>query len=382
MPASKPAEPGALRVREAMLDFDPYVPGLSAAEIRGRYGVRRVVKLASNENPLGTSPVVQKRVASHANGCHIYPRNHSPELAALLAQRFGLPRERVVVGNGSDEILDLLIRVTAEPGRDHVLCYRHCFSVYRLTAKLCGVGCREVDREDDLGLPLRALAAAADERTALVFLTSPDNPTGFTARVEDVAELAASLPQRTLLVVDEAYMEFADPESDYSLARRLNEFPNVAVCRTFSKAYGLAGLRLGYGLLPSDVAEYVARARLPFTANILAQEAGLAALEDEIFLKVTLETVRQGRDRLRAGLIGLGCEVLPSQANFVMVRPPAPVAVVHEALLRRGVIIRPLKSFGLPEWMRVSVGMPEENETFLEALGQVLAEVQTGMKGA
>ncbi|MGE4554295.1 MAG: histidinol-phosphate transaminase, partial [Desulfovibrionaceae bacterium] len=325
MPASAPQNaPERARIRAAMLDFDPYVPGLSAEEIRERYGVRRIVKLASNENPLGTSPIVQKRVAARANGCHIYPRNHSPELAAALAARFGLAPERVILGNGSDEVIDLLLRVTAEPGRDHVLSYRHNFSVYRLTAKLCGVGYREVDRDDGLALPVKALAAAADERTALVFLTSPDNPTGHTVRAAEMAELAAALPPRTLLVVDEAYVEFAEPEADHTLARRLDEFPNVAVCRTFSKAYGLAGLRLGYGLLPPVVAEYVARARIPFTVNVLAQEAGLAALEDEVFLQVTLDTVRAGRARLREGLTALGCEVLPSQANFLMFRSPAP----------------------------------------------------------
>ena len=368
------------RIRSAIQDFDPYVPGRSIEEIREAYGLTRVVKLASNENPLGSPPLAQKQLARHADHCHMYPRNHSPRLARALAERHGVDPSRIVVANGSDECIDLLFRVTAEPGRANAIGYEHAFSMYRLTAGLCGVEWREVERDAGLALPTRAMARAADKDTALVFLTSPDNPTGLAATPEAQAELAHALPDGALLVVDEAYGEFAgdgpeDPDgAGASLIRRVAEFDNLVILRTFSKAFGLAGLRLGWMILPEGLAGYVNRARIPFTVNLAAQEAGLAALEDGYFLRATLEAVVQGRDYLAEKLDGLGCRVTPSRANFLMFAPPdgSQAKEVCGELLKRGVIVRHLASFGLPGHIRVSVGKPEENEFFIRALSGVL----------
>ncbi len=366
------------RIRSVIQDFDPYVPGKSIEEIKETYGLTRVVKLASNENPLGTPPLAQKRLARFADHCHMYPRNHTPALVRALAERHGVDPSRIVIGNGSDECIDLLLRVTAEPGRANVVGYENAFSMYRLTAALCGVEWREIPRGPNLALPVQGLAQAADKDTALVFLTSPDNPTGLAAGPEAQAELARSLPKGTLLVVDEAYGEFAGPDDQASLIRRSHEFDNLVVMRTFSKAYGLAGLRLGWMILPQGLAGEVNKARIPFTVNLPAQEAGLAALEDEHFLRATLETVAQGRDYLSAELAKLGCDVTPSKANFLMFAPPSDPSNGHDAgevclaLLKRGVIVRHLKSFGLPGHIRVSVGKAEENEIFISQLGEVL----------
>jgi len=360
------------RVRPEILTFTPYVPGLSEQEIMERYGLSRVIKLASNENPLGVSPLAAEAMARTAAQVHRYPRNHSPRLNAAIAKAFGVPVERVITGNGSDEIIDLLMRVTARPGVDNVICYEHCFSMYGLTARLSGVEYREVPRGENYRLPLETLAEAVDANTAMVFVTTPDNPTGLAARAEELMVLAGVLPAGTLLVVDEAYMDFSWPPEEYSMLQQAAEMDNVVVLRTFSKAYGLAGLRLGCGIMPQWLADHVRRARPPFTVNLMAEEAGVAALEDEAFYSATLEAVFKGRELFLKRLPELGCQVWPSQSNFVMFRPPADAGGVCEGLLRRGIIVRHLKSFGLPENIRVNVGAAEENEAFLAALAEVL----------
>lgn len=360
------------RLRPEIKDFKPYVPGLTIEEIKERHGLERVVKLASNENPLGASPLVVQAMADVAHEAFRYPQNHTPRLLNAIARNMGVPAGQIVAGNGSDEIIDLLLRVVARPGKDHVLCYEHSFSMYGLTAKLCGVEYREVPRGEDFRLPLETLAAAADRHTAMIFVTSPDNPTGLAARAEELMVLAGVLPKGCLLVVDEAYMDFTWPPEEYTVLPALSELENIVVLRTFSKAYGLAGLRLGYGVMPQWLADAVRRARPPFTVNLVAEAAGIAALEDDAFYSETLNLVFKGRDQFLAELPALGCKVWPSQANFVMFSPPKNAGQVCENLLRRGVIVRHLKSFGLPDNIRVNMGTPEENRIFLDALKEVL----------
>jgi len=360
------------RVRPEILQFTPYVPGLSEQEIMERYGLARVVKLASNENPLGVSPLVAEALSRLAGQVHRYPQNHSPRLVRAIAQAHGVPEDCVVAGNGSDEIIDLLLRVVARPGQDNVLCYEHSFSMYGLTARLSGVAYREVPRGEDYRLPLESLAEAVDANTALVFVTTPDNPTGLAARAEELMVLAGILPDGAILEVDEAYMDFSWPPEEYSMLGQVAQLDNVVVLRTFSKVHGLAGLRLGFGVMPPWLAAHVRRARPPFTVNLMAEEGGIAALADEGFYSATLEVVFKGRELLRKRLPELGCQVWPSQANFVMFRPPKDAGRVCEELLRRGVIVRHLKSFGLPENIRVNVGTEAETKEFLAKLEEVL----------
>lgn len=360
------------RVRPEILDFTPYVPGLTVEEIKAKYGLEHVIKLASNENPLGASPLAREAIARAAAQAYRYPQNHSSRLCGAIGKAMGLDPAHIVCGNGSDEVIDLLFRVLAEPGKSNVICYEHSFSMYRLTAQLCGVEYREVPRGEDYRLPLESLAEAVDKNTRMVFVTSPDNPTGLAAKAEELMVLSGVLPEGALLVVDEAYMDFTWPPEEYSMLHMVAELGNVAVLRTFSKAYGLAGLRLGYGALPVWLADHVRRARPPFTVNLLAEEAGLAVLGDDNFYSETLEVVFQGRELLLKRLPELGCQVWPSQANFVMFRPPYPADQVCEELLRRGVIVRHLKSFGLPDNIRVNVGTKAETEAFLKTLEDIL----------
>ncbi|MHC1791738.1 histidinol-phosphate transaminase [Solidesulfovibrio sp.] len=360
------------RVREDVREFTPYAPGLSMEEIKEQYGLTRVIKLASNENPLGASPLVKRVLARKADTVFRYPRAGNPALTAALAAFHAVPGDCVVAGNGSDEIIDLLVRVTCRPGQDNVVAFAPCFSIYVQQTRLCGVELRQPPLGPDFAFDLPALAGACDERTALVFLTNPDNPSGHAVPAGDIVALARSLPPRALLVVDEAYAEFAEPAERYSMLARFAECDNVVVLRTFSKLYGLAGLRLGYGAMPAWLADYLLRVRLPFSVNLLAEAAGLAALEDADFVSASLTQVRRGRELLAKTLTDQGCRVYPSQANFLMFKPPCPAPDLFTGLLSRGIIIRALKSYGLPELLRVSIGNNEENEAFLAAVKDIL----------
>ncbi|MHC1711954.1 MAG: histidinol-phosphate transaminase [Solidesulfovibrio sp.] len=359
------------RVREDVREFTPYAPGLSMEEIKERYKLTRVIKLASNENPLGASPLVKRVLARKADMVFRYPRAGNPALVAALAAAHGVPPQCVVAGNGSDEIIDLLVRVTCQPGRDNVVAFAPCFSIYVQQTRLCGVTLRQPPLGPDFAFDLTALAGDADENTSLVFLTNPDNPSGYAVKSDAIVALAKTLPPKALLVVDEAYVDFAEPEAEYSMMARFGELDNLVVLRTFSKLYGLAGLRLGFGVMPDWLADYLLRVRLPFSVNLLAEAAGLAALEDLPFRQASRETVRRGRSILAEKLTALGCKVYPSHANFLMFQPPLPAATVFETLLSRGIIVRALKSYGLPDLLRVSIGNDEENELFLSAMKDI-----------
>lgn len=359
-------------VRSEILDFDPYTPGLTIEQIQDRYGLDTVIKLASNENPLGVSPVVQKTITQNAAKVFRYPENHTPRLAGEIARHTGIPKECIMVGNGSDEIIDTIIRMKAIPGRSNIICYENSFAMYEMCAKLAGVEYREVPRGEDYMLPLDSMAEAADSDTAMVIVTSPDNPTGLAASVEDLSVLAGVLPEDCLLVVDEAYIDFVWPPESYTPTQAFEKFENLVILRTFSKAYGLAGLRVGYGALPRKLAGYLKNARIPFTVNLLAESAAIAALNDEAFYNETLEVVMRGREYFLNELPKLGCKVWPSQANFVMFQPQKPAGQVFKALLKKGIIVRPLGSFGLGKCIRVNMGTDSENKQFIEALAEVL----------
>lgn len=370
---SAPAYP----IRPAVLDFEPYSPGLSIDEIRSRYGLDAVIKMASNENPLGVSPVVQQVLRDHAPFAFRYVQAGNPRLVAAIAKRHAVPAARVVPGNGSDEIIDLLVRVCPTPGQHNVVASRPSFSMYKIQSKLCGVEFRTVPLREDFSFDWDGLAAAVDERTAMVFITTPDNPSGFCPGAGEVEAFAARLPESCLLVVDEAYMDFCEEEGAFSLLPKLDAFPNLVILRTFSKSFGLAGIRLGYGILPVPLANALRSVHMPFSVNILAEAAGIAALEDKVFYEATLRAVREGREFLGRGLGALGCRVYPSLANFLMFQPPARHAgtagELFEKLLSRGVIIRPLASYGLPGHLRVSIGSAEENRIFLDHMTEFLA---------
>lgn len=366
-------------VRPEIHDVTPYSPGLSIEEIRERYGLPQVVKLASNENPLGTSPLVIKAVQKFANRAFRYPQSGEPRLSKAIAAFHNLPVEEVVPGNGSDEIIDLLIRIRAVPGVHNVVSCAPCFSIYPLQTRLAGVELRQAPVKQDFSFDWDKLLALTDDKTAIVFLTTPDNPSGHCPPREEILTFAEKLPPFTLLAIDEAYMDFVDDEKNMSVLSMGKRPENIAIIRTFSKSFGLAGMRVGYGVLPPVLTGYVRRVRLPFSVNILAEEAALAAIEDVAFRQESLRVTREGRKWLTDALANLGCIVYPSQANFLMFALPPDrgyaAKTVFDALLTRGVIIRPLQSYHLPDYLRVTIGNPMENKIFITALASLLDPV-------
>ena len=364
-------------VRPEIASLSAYIPGMSIAEVRERYGLSRVIKMASNENPLGVSPLVRKVLATSLEEAFRYPQGGNPALREALARAHHVSPERIVVGNGSDEIIDMLIRMLAVPGKHSVVCFEPCFSLYPIQARICGVETRRCPLSPDYSFDLDALFSLVDAGTRLVFVTTPDNPSGYCPPLAAMRRLAEQLERhfpRCLLVVDEAYMDFAGASCGeaprFSLLASGDLPANVAILRTFSKSYGLAGLRLGYGVLPAELAGFYWRAQLPFSVNSLAEKAGLAVLRDSEFRRATLECIRSGRCRLTEGLRLLECDVWPSEANFLMIRLPEgyDASSCFEHLLQCGIIIRPLSSYGMPDKLRISIGTKEDNEAFLEAL--------------
>ncbi len=355
-----------------LLEFKAYEPGLSIEEIKKKYNLGRVIKLASNENPLGVSPVVAEVLHKYRNYVFRYPRGGNESLRQALADFLKVPAENIILGNGSDEIIDLLFRLLIDPAKHKVLAFKPCFSIYKTQAKLLGANLEQVSLKNDFSFDLEGVLKKIDKQTRLIFITNPDNPSGYALAKEHLQEFLARLPEGVFVVLDEAYIDFASPQEDYNFLTEWSKYPQVIFLRTFSKLFGLAGLRLGYAVLHKDLADYYWRIRLPFSVNILAEKAGLAVLKDSFFYKETRRVVIEGREFLSTKLQALGCQVFPSQANFILFRPPKDALEVFQALLKQGIIIRPLKSYGLDKYLRVSVGTEEENKLFIEALKQIL----------
>ncbi|MFP4391587.1 MAG: histidinol-phosphate transaminase [Desulfohalobiaceae bacterium] len=360
------------QVRNLVHKIPPYSPGLSTQEIEKLFQLQKVVKLASNENPLGTPSLAQKALEKNISQAFRYPRAGCPELRQSLAQELGVPPGCIFIGNGSDEIIDLLFRVKAEPGQNNAVMFEPCFSIYYSQALLFGIETRRVPLNPDFSFPFSGLLQKVNDQTALVFITNPDNPSGYSVPARDIKSLAERLPQNCLLVVDEAYVEFADQPEDTSALSLFDSLQNTVVLRTFSKIFGLAGLRLGYAVLPSQLADYLQRIKLPFSVNLMAEQAGIAALKDKNHYQTTRETIIQGRRYLQKGLQELGCRVYPSQANFLLFQPPVSAKVLFEELLRQGLILRSLESYGLGDHLRVSIGKPEENQLLLQLMQEIL----------
>lgn len=354
----------------ALAELKPYIPGKPISELEREMGITHAIKLASNENPLGVSPRVAEAIAAAVPELVRYPDGGGFALRRALADRHGVELEAITLGNGSNDVLDLVARVFLYPGVEAIFS-EHAFAVYPLSTQAVGATAR-VAPARAFGHNLEALRERVNERTRVVFIANPNNPTGTWLRAGELWVFIASLPDTVMVVVDEAYTEYVDDPEYPDATRWVHEFPNLIVTRTFSKAYGLAGLRLGYGISHPQVAELLNRVRQPFNTNSLAQVAALAALEDRAHLQRVVELNRAGMRQLTNGLASLGLEYIPSAGNFITVNLARGASSVYEALLRRGCIARPLANYGLPNHLRVSIGLPEENARFLEALAEVM----------
>ncbi len=348
-----------IETRPELEGLSDYVPGKSIEEICEEYGLSGAVKLASNENPLGPSPKACEAYRKIAPTLHLYPRGNAPHLITALAKRFGVKRSQIVLGNGSDEIIDMVGKAFFRPG-DEVVGIRATFSVYRATALLYGARFVSVSESAER-IPLESYLRAITPKTRAVFVCNPNNPTGAYYAEREVLEFLEKVPSNVLVFIDEAYSEFASAADYPQLVPHLSKFPNLMLNRTFSKIYGLAGLRIGYAFSGEDVIRAMWKVKPPFDVNLAAQAAAVAALSDDEHLRRTLEMNARGIRELTESLKSLGFEVLPTQANFLCVRIGEKCADLVKFLERNGMIIRYLKSFGLPEWVRVTVGKPEEN---------------------
>ena len=346
----------------------PYPPGKPIEEVERELGIRNSIKLASNENPLGPSPKAVEAIAGALKNLHRYPDGGCFYLKERLAKRIGIKTENLIIGNGSNEIIELVIRTFLRPGEEAVM-GNPSFAVYPLAVPAAGGKKVEIPLKN-LTHDLDAMADAITDRTRVVFVANPNNPTGTIVTRAQLKRFMDRLPEGVILVLDEAYNEFVtDPEFPKSLDY-LREGRNIVILRTFSKIYGLAGLRIGYGVAPEKLVFYMNKVRQPFNVNSLAQIAAMAALEDEDHLKRSQKNNSEGLKFLYGEMKAMGLEYVPTQANFFLIKV-GKGKDVYDALLRQGVIVRPMASYGLGEYIRVTVGTPEENQRFVEAIKKV-----------
>lgn len=346
----------------------PYVPGKPVEQLLAERGIAEAVKLASNENPYGPSPKAIKAIRAAAAGVHRYPDGDSRKLKAALAACHRVDPERILLGNGSNEVLELVIRTFAGPG-DQVVYSQRGFIVYALAATASGAEGVAVPEADGLSHDLEAMAAAVNPRTKVVCVANPNNPTGTLIETEDLQKFLDGLPRDLVVIVDEAYYEFVAERVGDTL-RRLRH-PGLVISRTFSKAYGLAGCRVGYAVADAELLAVVNRFREPFNINALAQSAALAALEDHAWVMARVEDIIHQRARLEEYLADHDLLAAPSHGNFVLLRHPR-----ADEFLRRledqGIIPRPLGPYGMQEYLRITVGTKQENDRLLTALDQLL----------
>lgn len=356
--------------RPEVLEIEPYRPGKPLSLSDRASGA--LVCLMSNENVLGPPPTAVRAAAEDLSSVYQYPDGPATNLKSALAERLGVSPERITLGNGSNDALDLVARCFLAPGKEAVYS-RHAFAVYDLVTRLSGARARivEANAADDampFGDNLGALLAAINDNTRVVFIANPNNPTGTWVDGKPLLKFLRAVPPSVIVVLDQAYAEYVEAPDYVNAIEWLDEFPNLIVTQTFSKIYALAGLRVGYAISSREIAEWLNRIRQPFNVNITGQLAALAALGDDAHLEKSRAMNRAGLEQLRSGCDELGLATLPSVANFVCIRVGERMREIYDALFARGIIVRPIENYGLPDYVRVTIGRQEDNAKFLDAL--------------
>ncbi len=369
------------KIRDEISNVSPYVPGKPIDEVKRELGIEDVIKLASNELPYGPPAKVRETIFNAVNEVHRYPDAHSYYLRKAISEKFGIDEKYIVFGNGSSELIKLIADCIVVPG-DRVIYAEPSFVMYPIvTAARGGISIKVQLKVENLAHDVQQMLSEVNDATAMLILCNPNNPTGTITPRDEVYRLLENLPDNVFLLIDEAYAEFADSDDFISGVDLFKEgWSNLGVLRSFSKAYGLAGLRVGYGFLPEPLADAVNRIREPFNINLLAQEAALAALECEDEYQSIRSLVIKERERLEKALREKGFKVYRSQANFIFVDSGVDSKAVFEELLKRGVIVRDGSIFGsrYNSCLRVTVGTPEENDRFVEAFVEVVKEIKRG----
>jgi histidinol-phosphate aminotransferase len=356
---------GSIPLRKNILNLQPYVPGKPIEDVKRELGLDRVIKLASNENPLGPSPKAIQAIQNYASSVHLYPDGNAADLRMALAEKYQVGSEQIVVGNGSEDLIALLGTVLLGNPDDEVISPHPSFPRYITAAELAPSTLIKVPLNLEMKVDLDMVAAKITPKTKIIFLANPNNPTGTVFLKNQFDEFLAEVPPNVVVVLDEAYHEFAVGTADvpdgvqYAISH-----PNVVVLRTLSKAYGLAGIRVGFGVVSQELSEAIHRARAPFNVSSIAQVAGIAALHDEGHVQKTVALNTLGRERLNEFLAKKGAQVFDSRANFSFANLGRPAIEIFGALLRRGVITRPGDAQTLPNCLRVSIGTPAEMQIF------------------
>ncbi len=354
----------------------PYVPGKPIEEVQREYGLTDIIKLASNENPIGASPVVQQALIDALPGLNMYPDAQAFRLRCALAQHHGVDAEMIRVGNGADGIIRELCVSYLEDG-DEVLTSCSSFPVYDISAAVMRARVVKTPLTSDLRFDMVALADAITPRTKLIFICNPNNPTGNIVRASEVAAFMARVSDTAIVVFDEAYYEFVDdPEYPDTMPYVLEGWKNVCILRTFSKAYGIAGIRVGYAIAAPELLAPMRACTESFPVNLLAQVAGEAALRDRAFLEKTVAVNAEGRRQLVREFDRLGIPTVPSQTNFILAHVGPRAKQVYEELLKRGVIVRPCAGYDLPEYLRITIGDRSQNDRLVATLRAVLHELR------
>jgi histidinol-phosphate aminotransferase len=370
-----------LTLKPCICSAQLYVAGTSIEEIRHRHGLEEICKLASNENALGPSPLAVEAIQKTVADIHRYPPVADDELRAKLAHTLsdsGLGEECFITGNGSCDVLAMVTRAfLCEEGDEAIMC-PPTFVLYEIVVNICGGKCVFVDLKDDFTYDLPRVLDRITDRTRLIFLCNPNNPTGTLIDRDELDDFLAQVPSRVLVVIDEAYREYADPELLPDTLAYIREGRNVLSVRTFSKVYGLGGLRMGYGIAYEELAQYIRRLRMPFHINAVTMRGATAALDDQEHVKKSVQHNRVEREFLYSGLDDLELPYAHSQSNFILVRPGYDPQLIYERMLEKGVIIRPMAAFRAPDCFRITVGTRAENERLLQVLGDVMDGLRQG----
>ncbi len=357
-------------INSCIKELKLYRPGKAIDALQKQLGIKKIIKLASNENPLGMSPKVTKAITNSLSRMHRYPDANATELKQQLATKLNVTPEQLTLGNGSENVLAVIMQ-TFIKSTDEILLTEFCFEAYPLLATKHQARLKIIPAKN-WGIDLTATIAAISTATKMILFANPNNPTNFWITESELIDFLQAVPGHVIVIVDEAYFEYCSA-ADYPNSIKLQQrFPNLITTRTFSKIYGLAGLRLGYAISSPDIANYLNRVRSPFNTNAMVQIAGLAALDDTDFIDKSLALNVQSREHLLAGLQQLNCELLTATTNFVTIKLQHNAQDIFNALLQHGIIIRPLDAYNLPQHIRVTFGLEEENHAFLQAFATVL----------
>jgi len=362
-----------IRVNENIEPIIPYKPGKPIEEVQKELGLKNIIKLASNENNLGISTKIQSALAAKLKDLYLYPDGAATELRNKIATKTNLSADNIILGNGSDEILQL-IALAYLNAEDEVLISEGTFSEYNFAAQLTNTKVIKVPLKNDT-YSLPDFETKITSKTKVIFLCNPNNPTGTYFNESSLKFFLRAVPQNTLVVIDEAYYEYVEASDYPDSLSFLDKYPNIIILRTFSKIYALAALRIGYGIASKEIITALNKARQPFNANRLAQEAAILALDDQDHLKKSFQNNQEGKKYFYQELDKLNLEYLRTEANFVFIKLPVSGQILFDKFLKKGIIVRPMAGFGFPNAIRVTIGLPQENEQFFKEFKEILSEI-------